>query len=341
MTAMVNEIRSPNQFLKRFLWSSHDPVPTEDIEISVVSRGREIAPFVRKNAEGIMVGGHTEKFQTVAAPNIRIKKPFTPSELLFNRRPGTVIFSPGAGYQLSALRAHMARDMQGMADMVTNAEEYLCSMALQGSIAYSVADQEVITITFPRSAGNNITLSTFWDDATPANVKINNNFHTVKQILSELGLAPTDAIMGTEAAAAFRNLVAGGYLKTLDQRHVTQGDIDFTQQFSEDGVIYLGTFDGIRCWEYGRTATLNGVATNMIRPKYVEFISRSTNSQRVLYYGAIPDMKALKGQLFQGERFSKSWEVEDPSAMMALLHSRPLPVPRRPDATVSMKVVSG
>jgi hypothetical protein len=60
-----------------------------------------------------------------------------------------------------------------------------------------------------------------------------------------------------------------------------------------------------------------------------------------MYYGAIPDLKALQGRLFRGKRFSKSWEQEDPSVMWQLLHSRPLPVTRRPDSMVSMKVVSG
>lgn len=344
LTAAINEIKSPNTFLQRTLWGAHQALPTEDIELSVIERGREIAPFVRKNGEGIMVAGHTEKFQTVAAPNIRIKKPFTPSELLFNRRPGTVIFSPGAGMQLSALQQHIARDLQGMADMITNAQEWLCAMALQGTISYSVTDQEVFTITFPKPAGNNIVLSTFWDDGTPANVKLLANLHTVKKVLSdEVGLTPTDCVLGSEASAALRTLIEGGHVKTLVSNfgQVQLGSVDFRTQFSEDGVIYIGNIAGIDFWEYSRTASLNGVATPMIRAKYAEFFSRSAASERVLYYGAIPDMKALEGRRFQGERFSKSWEVEDPSAMMALAHSRPLPVPRRPGASVSMKVVSG
>lgn len=349
LTAAVNEMKSPNQFLKKMLFGNHQTVPTEDIEIHTINRDREIAPFVRKNGEAIMVGGYTSKIQTVAPPNIRIKRPFQASELLFGRRPGTVIHLPNARTQLTAIQEHVARDMQGLADMVTNAEEYLCAMALQGTITYEVEDEEVFEITFPKPADNNITMDDFLDEIpSPAEPgvmagRLETLIHSVKRLVSEASCPGiTDCVMGTEASDALRYLVATGELEyLLNTRDIAAGDFSFAEQFTDDGVIFIGRFGGIRFWEYGRTANLNGVSTDMIRPKYMEFFSRSNASQRVLYYGAIADMKALQGRLYQGERFSKSWEVEDPSAMFALLASRPLPVPRRPAATVSAKVVSG
>lgn len=341
LTSTVNNIKSPNQFLRRLLYPVHDPKHTEDIEIGLLSKGREIAPFVKKNGEAKMVAGHSESFQTVSPTNIRIKRPFAPSELLYGRRPGTSIFID-QGSQLSAIEQHIARDMQVMADLIVNAEEYLAAMALQGVISYVNEDNDAFTITFPRSAANSVTLSTFWDDATPADVRMEADFMLAKKILSDaVGLPVTDALMGEEALAEFQRLIATGVIKVFDQREVTGGNISFVEQFNQDGAIYLGKAFGVECWAYIRTAVLNGSTVNMIRPKYVEFINRSQASDRVLYYGAIPDFKALQGRSYVGERFSKSWEVEDPSAMMALVHSRPLPTPRRPDATVSMKVVSG
>lgn len=340
MTAAVNEMKSPNQFLKSRFFSDHNPVSTEDIELSVLTKSRQMAPMIRKNGEALMVVGHGETFSTVSAPNIRIKRPFTPSELLFNRRPGTVIF-PTTQEQLSALAQHVARDLQVMADMVTNTEEYLCAQAIRGVISYQQDDGESFTITFPKPAANNITPTIFWDDATPANVPLENHFRAVKKRFSdEVGLGVTDAIMGGDAAAAFLNVVKAQNIQ--NQATVwNPGKIALAEQYSADGVLYLGNFCGIDCWEYSRQADLNGVATDMIRLKYVEFLSVNSASQRVLYYGAIPDMKALQGRNFQGERFSKSWEQEDPSCWIALLHSRPLPVPRRPGAMVSFKAISG
>lgn len=340
MTAAVNEIKSPNRFLKRLLFGNTRPVNTEDIEIDVLTKAREIAPFIRKNGEGIMVEGHGHIFQNVQSPNIRIKRPFTPSELLFGRQPGTVIFIGSGSEQVNAIQAHINRDLQVMADLVTNAEEFLASQAIQGVISYSVADQEVFTITFPKPAGNNITLTTFWDDADPTLPEPEIDFLTAKRVIAdEVGLAPTDVILGQEASEAFLRLAKKQEL--LDRRNLDAGTVTFSERFTSDGVIFLGVFGGLRVWEYSRTASLNGVATNMIRPKFAEFVTANPAADMVEYFGAIPDMKAFQGKLFVAERFSKSWEIEDPSSQMALLHSRPLPVPRRPGAHVSMKVVSG
>lgn len=341
MTGVVNEMKSPNQFWKRLLFSNEDPKSTETIELSVINKDREIAPFIRKNGEALMVTGHSKTFQNIEAPNIRIKRPFTPSELLFGRQPGTVIF-PSQGEQLSAVQAHINRDLQVMSDMVANTEEYMCAQAVQGTLTYEVEDEEVFQITYPKPAGNTITLSTFWDDATPANVIINNDIHTAKkQASDEVSLQVTDAVCGSEAATQLRTLIAGGHVKTLDLRDVNGGTATFVEGFREDGAIYMGSIDGVRFWEYGRTVSVNGVSTAMVRPKYVEFVCATPAAENVMYYGAIPDFDALEGRAWVGRRFSKSWKQKDPSAMMALLHSRPLPVPRRPGSIVSVKVISG
>lgn len=341
LTPLVNEMKSPNQFLKRLLFGNTRTLPTETIEISVLNKARETAPFVRKNGEAVLVPGYTSVNQQVEAPNIRIKMPFTPSELLFNRRPGTVIFSPGADAQVTALQQHIARDMQVMADLITNSEELLCSMALQGVISYQSAPNEAFQVTYPRPAGNNVTLTTFWDDANPELPEVEEDFTLAKRIVNdEVGLNVRHAIMGLEAAEQFRKLMRVVTTRN-DKRRLNDGNITFAEQFSEDGVIYMGRFCGVDCWEYGRTVSVDGVDTSLIRSKYVEFVTDSPAAEHVMYYGAIPDFRALDGRLFQGERFSKSWDMEDPSQRYALVHSRPLPVTRRPGSIVSMKVVSG
>lgn len=340
LTAAINEMKSPNQFLKRLLFRNSDPKPTEDIELGVLNKGREIAPFVRKNGGGIMVAGYSDKFQSVQAPNIRIKRPFTPSELLYRRQVGTPIFTPGAAAQATAVRQHISRDLQVMADLITNSEEYLCALAIRGTIIYLTDDEEVFQITYPKPSGNNVTLSTFWDDADPTLPDPQIDFLTAKRLFSdEVGLGITDAIMGQEAAVEFIKLAKRqGF---LDHIGVDAGNMTLVQDFTEDGVIYLGRVGGIRCWEYSRTVSVGGVDTALVRSKYVEFVTTSPAAEMVRYYGAIPDFKAMQGRKWVGERFSKSWETDDPSALMALAHSRPLPALRRPGAVVSMKVISG
>ena len=337
LTKAINEIKSPNQFIKKLLFEDHQPQATENIEFGVFTGDREVAPFVERDGEAIPVSGYGEVFQTVSPPNIRIKRPVKPSTLLFNRHPGEVIFIESQDQLVSAAERHVARDVKRLADLITNAEEYLCALALRGVISYTAADEANFTITLPKPSGNNVTLSLFWDGGSEDPAA---DFATAKKLISdEVGLQPTDCIMGSEAMDAF--MASDAVKAILDQRNIQAGQLSLEEQFRDDGAIYLGRFCGVKCWGYPRTVKVAGVATDLIRAKYVEFVCATAAAENVLYYGAIPDLDAFEGRLFVAERFSKSWMQQDPSVMQMLAHSRPLPIPRRPGSMVSMKVVSG
>lgn len=350
LTGVVNEIKSPNTFLSKMLWPMHETVPTENIELSTITRDREMAPLVRKNGPAVLVGGHSTTFQIVSPPNIRIKLPFTPSELLFTRKAGTAIHVTGQTIS-QAIAAHVAKDLQGMSDMIANTEEYLCSQALQGTLAWNVNDSESYQLTFAIPGANQVTLSTFWDDGTVANVQMEENFMSAKLLASDaVGLNVTDVILGASAAKYFQRVVKAQLLvgTALNWTPFGQvsGGVNLQGMYRDDGAYLLGVFCGVNVWAYARTIPLPGangatVSTALIRDKYAEFICNTPAAERVMYYGAIADMKALNSGGFQTERFSKSWEEEDPSVMMALLASRPLPCHRRPGSVVSFKVISG
>jgi len=338
LSAIVNEIKSPNQFIKRKLFGDVQTLETNNVSIDTVSGDRAIAPFIRENGEALMVAGTSEEFDVIKTPNIRIKRPFTPSELLFNRRPGVSIMPGSAGTIRQAALTHIARDMTYMADMVVNAEEYLCALALRGIITYSVSEEENFTITFAKPTANNVALTTGWNDPDPTAPTPDEDFYTAKKLIHDAhGLRVTDAIMGATAAAAFRRLMR--LQNNTKTNFIDAGSITVSSQFDRDGVLYIGRFCGVDCWEYSRAASLAGTSTKLIRDEYVEFVCADSEAENKLYYGAISDMKTFGAKSFQAQRFSKSWEVEDPSAMIALLASRPCPVMRRPGSVVSMDVI--
>lgn len=342
LTSMINEAKSPNQFLKRFLYGSHESLITETIEVAVQVGGRVMAPFVRKNGQAIMVDGRTSEAHHVEAPNIRIKRPMEAATLITERPLSTAIY-PNRGELNRAIAAKVADDVQVLADQITNAEEWLCAQSLRGVIEYEVEDQEVFTITFPRTAGHSFTDSAPWDVSPADTPDIHATFLAVKRLINaNAGLAVTDCILGSEASDALMDVVRLQELPLMDNSGVSHGRYEaLVNQYREDGVLYLGRLDGIDFWEYSREVEVNGSDEPLIRAKYAEFVARTPAAQFKLYYGAIPDIDAIQSGRFIGERFSKSWVEKDPSALVQLAHSRPLPVPRRPDATCSVKVVSG
>jgi hypothetical protein len=341
LTPAVNEMKAPNAFLKNMLFSRDITVPTRNIELSFLNRGRQIAPFVERNGAAIMTEGRNESFRVITPPHIRVKRPMTPSELLEKRRPGSVIF-PGAGGIQKAMREYMASELAMLGDDITNSEEYLCALALRGAISYSVSDEASFTITFPRDAAHDYALGSGsrWNETTASPRK---DFLDAAQLVNDaVSLNVTDVILGSDAADAFLADAASELSSLLDIRRMSTGTVDLTQQIAESGALFLGTYvHGIRVWRYGRSVEVGGVATPLIRAKYAEFVARTPAAQFVTYYGAIEDMKAIgAGKVLQSKRFSKSWEQEDPSARMLLVESNPMPVMRRPDASVSVQVLA-
>jgi hypothetical protein len=143
-------------------------------------------------------------------------------------------------------------------------------MAIRGAIAYEVEDEEVFTITYPKPGGHTLTASPLWTTTSFPE----SDFLTVSELISEdVGLVPTDAIMGRTAAAAF--IQNARVLSLLDNRRVDFGFMELQNQFRDDGAIYMGFYGGMRCWRYGRAINVNGVATRLIRDDYVEFVTAS------------------------------------------------------------------
>jgi hypothetical protein len=335
MTAAINKIKTPQNFLKRLLFGSTEELTTEDIELSYLTGGRDMAPLVKKNGEALMVEGLGETFATVQTPNIRIKRPMTPSDILFTRRAGTVVF-PTSGGQRSAINAYIARELKRLRDLVAYAEEWMVSQAIRGSIEYQVSPEENFQITYPRSSSHSFSVDTDWDDSSSNPEE--DILKAKRLIADDVGLSPTHMILGETAAKVFMSNTRVTNL--LDTRNYEAGGLTINNQFNEQGAIYLGRFAGLQVWEYSRSINKGGTSTDLVRDKYAEIVCASPAAENVLYYGAIPDVRVLKGGLLKAKLFAKSWDQEDPPVRMALVHSRPLPVPRLPDSTVSMQVDS-
>lgn len=340
LTPLVNEIKPPQSFIHNLLFSNHEVLPTDLVEIGTITGDRSMAPFVTKDSEAIMIEGLSQDAIALRPPNIRIKKPFTPSPLFFDRDYGEVIHLQGGDNQTSMIQQHIARDSQRMVDLVDNSQEYLASQALTGVIAYTnEQDGTAFQITFAKSAENTVTLSGAdrWDQST-GSPKID-VLAAKRRQADAVNLQPTDVLMGQEAAEAF--ITNDEIAVDLDTRELRIGGIDMTQQFSSQGVVFLGTYSGLRWWEYSRQINVPGTGlVSLIRSKFCEFVTADPSAEMVEYFGAIRDMRALQGRSIASERFSKSWDEEDPSVMVQLIESHPLPAMRRPDAVYSLQVVA-
>jgi hypothetical protein len=339
LTELVNEIKGPQTFLQNLLFSNHRVLSTRYVEIPTIRGNRAMAGFTADDAEALMIEGLGTEAKLIGGISQRLKKAFTPTPLLFNRQHQDVIYLQG-GDQRSMVMDHIARDSQRMVDMSVNSVEYLASQALTGVLAYtSEEDGVAFVLDFGKSAENTVVLggTDVWTNS--ASSPKQDVLNAKRRQSDVLGLAPTDAIMGQEAADAW--IANADVLATLDNRRVTSGEMDLTQQFNDQGVIFLGTWCGLRWWEYSRSIVVpGGGLVPLVAPKMVHFITRSPQAEQVLYFTAIRDMEAFMGGTLAAERFSKSWMEHDPSALIQLMETHPLPCLRRPDSIYSLQVVA-
>lgn len=337
LTGLVDERKKPNRFLRDKFYGVHETLPTDKIEVGKLTAARTIAPFVRKHGEALQIAAPDETAKTYEAPNIRIKIP-TPPSVIYQRPAGIALEADNADQMRANFDAKLLRHLGTMDDVVLNAEEWLAAMAFRGVVSYAVSGEENFQITFGRANANSYALTTGWNDIDPQQPTPEEDFHTAKKILHDaVGMPLTDAVMGETAALYFRRLVKAQ--NGLDKLWVDAGRIDLNGQFDAQGALFMGRFCGVNCWEYSRAGVLGGVSTPMIRAEYVEFIAGGAEAERILYYGSIADIDAIKSGQFQGERFAKQWSTPEPSVLWSLLASRPFACPRRPDASVSVDVI--
>jgi hypothetical protein len=340
LTEMINKVKSPNTFLKQMLFSDHRSYPTENFEVGIKIGGREMAPFIRKGGQAVMVGGYTNKMQMVAPANISLKRPFSP-DVMFVRRPGFDQLYPTSAEMEAIGNSQLADDVQSMGDKIANAEEYLCAQALTGVIAYSSAEGEEFECDFNRSNSHDVSPTDEWDDQTDS--RILDDIEAVKLLHSEdEGLPVTDAILGNLAAKALKNntLVKSDLAFSQTKYNVGAG-LDLTRQWTAEGALFLGELAGVRLWHYARQVILpSGSSVDLIGEKMVHFVSNVPAAEFRLCYGAIPEIVGNQPRLFVGERFSKSDIVVDPPQIVQYVRSRPLPVLRKPNATSSMQVLA-
>ena len=352
LTGVVNKIRRPATFLQNTIYGRNEVIrSTEEFELGRESDGRETLPFVLPGAAALVVGSRTRTAERIACPNIRVKTALNPSEVFEARDLDESSFGPMSSADMNRkMQAHVARIQAKQLRDLSNTIEWMSSRALQGSMSYEQVGGDAFTIDFGRPAGHMVTLTgaSTWDQSTAFP---EGDFRTAKKLVSnEEGLGVTDCIMGEEAASAF--LQNESVRIRLDGDRFEIGSLDLTRPFIEDGSVnFLGRFMGVRCWEYVRKINVAGVTTDMIRPKYAEFVSLSADNGAELNYGAVKDdFDFVRGQgynsrvlsgggLRRGRVFAKSWQTDDPTSLWILMQSRPMPFNRRQGWSVSMQVV--
>lgn len=349
LTGIINNIRTGNSFVRKFLFANEHTNPGDRIAIETIVGGRKMAPFTRKGGPAKHVEGYTDSRKEFECSSIKIMRTFSADAMAFIAHIGgpRVFLSDGQEEgQRSAIEAKISREIAGGRDMIDETIEWMCCQVLNGSITYNIAGAddekgEWWTIDYGRPGANTVTQAgaTLW---THDDCDIGDQVEAVQELANSThGMAVTDAIMGRSAATAFRKNKK--FIASLDNRRlITSESLDLRKQFRDDGAkLVAEDAFGIRWWRYGRQTTgPDGSTIDLIAPTRVHYVCNTPAAKNVLEFGAIADFDAEeRSGLFKGSYFSKSWKIKNPSSRVWQAQSRPLTVPYRPDTMYTHTVV--
>jgi hypothetical protein len=344
LNTIVNMRINPYTALYNMLFpaSVRETLFEEYLQVDVLTGTTGMAPFVKVGQKAIMVDSPNGTSYTFETPFINIKRPLTYSTRLAKRIVGGNVFVNKPGQILQIIKEEISRDVDYMNTLIDNRLEWLAAKALIGTIEYSVEGNDSFTISTGKPGGNTITSNTYWTTTcTP-----HEDIRTMKAVVAAVrGPIPNVGICGASAAAALRALILAGTLKLDTTSGIDIGRMNLISRIQEDGMIYMGRFCDIDFWEYLGTYAddSTGATTQLIRTNYIEFFSNAQSSvgMRKVFFGLIPDLKAILDGAARTERYMTSKAPdEDQGTYEGIIKSRPFPWFYRPDWQVSMKVVA-
>lgn len=338
MLAAVERMPRPRRFLTATFFGAQPIVATtEHIDIDIIKGNRRMAPFVLPNRPGTVVGRTGSTLRSYRPAYVKPKLETRAGHLMV-RQPSEHIYS--ARTPLDRAGEQLGRDMQDLDDRISRREEWMIARALTTGQVPIIGDGINDLIDYQMDAENLVTESTLWtaEGADPiADLRKYKRRATKKS-----GRTANACVMSEEAADAF--LDNAKVREKLNTRRVDLGMIRPEQL--PDGVTYLGYLNdpGLDLYAYDEWFTPDGEEDDsgledepMI--PVGGLIVGPTTSRNSMLYGAIQDVEAIEGGLFDVDRYPKSWTEKDPGVRWLMMQSAPIPGFHEPDAFVYAKVV--
>lgn len=344
LNSIVNMRIKPYTALYNMLFppSTRETLFEEYVQVDVLTGTPGMAPFVKIGQKAVMVDSMNGTSYTIETPFINIKRPLTYSTRLAKRIVGGNVFVNKPGQLIQVIKEEITKDVDYMNSLIDNRLEWMAAKMLIGTVEYSVEGNDSFTISTGKPGDNTVTAASYWNTTcTP-----HEDIRSVKAVVAAVrGPIPDTAICGATAAAALRTLILAGTLKLDTTSGIDIGKMNLLSRIQEDGMIYMGRFCDVDFFEYlgSYPDDTTGVDTALIRTNYIEFFSRSQSSvsMRNMFFGLIPDLKAILDGAARTERYMTSKAPdEDQGTYEGIIKSRPFPWFKRPDWQVSLKVLA-
>ncbi|MFY9088953.1 major capsid protein [Arcobacter aquimarinus] len=341
LTATVNAIFPADNFLTKKFFGRNEPSTSKYVDIVITKGGKHIAPFVSPKLAGKVLKKSGKKLETYEPP---LQKPIFQTdaeELLENN---SVMYSTAKTPEERAAE-ELAKELDDGRARIDRRTEWMSASALVDGKISVVGDGVEDEIDYTRNPSHTkvLTGTALWTDTVNSDPRADlDKWRT--EVFDNSGVSPTEVVFGRDVANAYSKHPK--VLEAFDKKWINRGELK--PEKLEAGVTYLG-YDAeldLKMYKYvGKYAHPETGADTPYLP-YDKLImgSEYTRTDAHVAFGGIADFKAFRKEgmnvnLFIGEIFAKSYEVEDPSARFVVLQSKPLPIPGNVDSSLSAKVV--
>lgn len=344
LTDAVNVMKGPPHLLFQELIFKHSqPLASGTINFDRMKAVRQILPAVTPVSGGTVMKGRTLENNSVTAPRLRPKRPFTAQDLLDVRAPGATPYIPrGAAPQIDAMQAKIADQQSDFVDSILLTAEYWCGQVLQGGkvlVDYEGGSQAEIDYKMPADHKIVLAGADKWNDAAATPDDDLREWSGL--INAKTGLSLDFAVLGKSALTAF--LGSPRVRDLLDRRRIEAGLISPNVKN-----FYLGTFVGVDMFAYSPILPgVDGTPKAFLADDAV--VGGSYMAEASTEFGLIMDLDAhmgadpadalVTGASVQAKMFSKAWTQKDPSSLTLVVESRPLPVMWLPEGFIHADVL--
>ena len=338
-TALLGVLRTfdrPTAWLRDTFFPDPIVFNTTEIAFDKLQRRRKLAPFVSPKVAGKARKGRERIVTTFEPAYVKPKGEVSPDET-FVRLAGERI-----GGEMAPEERYMAIVTQQLEDQdneITRREEWMAAQILQsGMVVVEGDDYPAVTVDFDRDPELTVDLtgSNQWGES---GVKVLSSIRSWGTLVAEKsGGAATQVVMGAEASELFQGDT--DVREVLDNRRQASGTIEFgpVSTGSEDMVAaYLGSIGMFDFWQYTQKYEDEAGTVRDMLPATGVLLMAPQVFAGAMTHGAIRDLQSLRALA----RFPKMWPEQDPSVMMMMTQSAPLPVPREVNASLFADVRGG
>lgn len=322
MIPMLREMKPANTFLLDLFFGFTREFETKKVDIDLYYGKRRIAPFVAPKIGGKTVerqGFTTDSFE----PPMVGPRMLTTAEDLLKRSPGEDIYNAKSPDERAAEQIGM--DLAELDDMITRREEAMAAEALfTGQVTVTGDGYGTQVIKYWPGDGDDPYLALGagdrWNEDTSDISKDLRDSR--RRIIQRSGVAPTVAIMGTQALDAMLN--NDNFTDKLDKQVLNMGQID--PMLMEGGATYWGRLkdSALDIWTYDDwyIDPETGEETPFVPEKKV--LIGSPNARTTRAYGVVVDVE--KGS-FALSRVPLSYITRgEQEGRMVQIKSKPLPI---------------